>query len=218
MTHKRARLHAIVFDLDGTLVDSTSEIYSAICAVLDSRGAPSLDYQDVLPMIGHPPETFFTGRLDSHEVRGAVVDFRRHLELNVGTSCQVFDGTIEVLDTCRELGIRVAVATNKSDRLANVVLSHLGIISFFEAVVGTDGVPPKPAPDGVLHAMRLMSADRGVMVGDTALDIEAGRAAGLVTVGMSHGPSRGEGLQSADYAFSGMPDLRNWLKRTGATW
>ena len=197
----------VVFDLDGTLIDSLSEIHAAVVLTLEERTIEAVSIQEIALLVGQPPATFFAGRVEPSQVAEAVSRFRFHLEGIAGTQARIYDGTIDVLEFLVSRDIPMAVASNKSNRLAECVIDRMGLSKYFAVVQGTDGLKSKPAPDVVLKALGLLGRLDGYMIGDTLADVEAGRAAGLKTIGIGHGPGRGTGLERADFRVSDMPDL-----------
>jgi AHBA synthesis associated protein len=96
----------------------------------------------------------------------------------------VFDGVLELLLTLRTRGLRLAIATGKSGPRARSLLDNLGLLPFFEHVIGSDEVArPKPAPDIVRHALNLLDvpAERAIMVGDAPTDLASARGAGVAS-------------------------------------
>lgn len=204
-----ARTFGLVFDLDGTLVDSTSEIHQAVSMTLQEWNLPPCDAEEISGLIGQPPAEFFRRSISRSELDRAVHSFRVNLENVLGSESTLFEGTLDLLNECKGQGIPLGIASNKSNRLAQLVAEKMGIDTCFGVIVGTDGIPSKPSPDVVLKAMNSLSLKNGLMIGDTSADITAGRAAGLRTIGITHGPGKGVGLSDADYV---VPDMRSLLE------
>jgi phosphoglycolate phosphatase len=104
--------------------------------------------------------------------------------------------TLERLGPLRRRGLKLAVATTKKTDTALRVVRELGLERFFDAVLGTDGIPHKPAPDLLLLCARTVgaTAQGGLMIGDTVHDLQAGRAAGMRTCGAAWGTTGAAGL------------------------
>lgn len=193
----------VVFDLDGTLVDSSAEIHGALrvalAAILAEQESPQADEAAVKRGChGLPLEVFFRRarpRASAQTLHELAAAYRRHYDQHLLHRTRPFPGVIEGLSRLQALRhphLRLAVATTKPSAVARLVTDGLGLTGFFAEVQGSDGLPYKPDP-AVLHALfaRLGGRPRlGVMVGDTDHDIHAGRAAGLRTcaVGWSEVP------------------------------
>jgi phosphoglycolate phosphatase-like HAD superfamily hydrolase len=188
----------IIFDLDGTLVDSATEIHEAAVATSKANGlnVPSLDY--IRTMTGSPPRLFFLDHgCEEANVDRLVADFRSHLAAHAGNPSCVFPGVMPLLQWLNQQAVRMSLATTKPTELATILLNRYGMAHFFSHIQGTD--PPqrhKPHPD-ILHAcMALSDADNTAMVGDTIFDVEAAHNAGIDSIGVSSGAHSPEQLAS----------------------
>lgn len=177
-----SRTRAVIFDLDGVLVDSFEvmrEAFTVAYAEIVGQGeAPFEEYSrhlgryfpDIMRIMGLPPEMEGTFVRESYRLAHRVT---------------VFDGVVELVRTLRERGLRLAVATGKSGPRARSLLDVLGMLSMFDHVIGSDEVAnPKPAPDIVLHALdRLgLGPTEAMMVGDAVTDLASATAAGVTAV------------------------------------
>lgn len=174
-----------IFDLDGTLVDSVEDIRLAANTVREQRGERILSSAEITPLIGHPAAMLFEDL--TSDISEMVRDFRKHLADISGTHTRVFPCVETILTTLRDLGWILAVATNKPSGLARTVLARTNLLEFFAIVQGADDLPPKPAPDIVLAALGPNPWPQAVMIGDTTMDVLAGRACGLLTVAVVSG-------------------------------
>lgn len=178
---------ALVFDLDGTLVDSRDDIASACNAALVALGLPPLPAPAIRPMIGDGARALIvralraSGRADDEaEVEAALAAYAEHYAANPCTRTTLLPGARRVL----ALGLPAAVVTNKLRSVTDLVLERLGLAGAFTSVVGGGDGPLKPSPDGVLAALRAMGvrAAEAWMIGDGPQDVLAGRAAGCRTI------------------------------------
>jgi phosphoglycolate phosphatase len=193
------RYSHIIFDLDGTLVDSASEIHEAAVAVCSSYGLtiPSLDY--IRRMTGAPPRLFFLdhgcGEADA-EVR--VTEFRSYLAAHAGNPAFVFPDVLPLLEELKQRSTLVSLATTKPTELATTLIERYGLAPFFFHIQGTD--PPlqhKPHPD-ILHACMDKSGPiTAVMIGDTVFDVEAAHGAGIDSVAVCSGAHSPDQLAAA---------------------
>lgn len=193
----------VIFDLDGTLVDSASEIHEAAAAVCSAYdlSIPSIAY--IREMTGSPPRLFFLDHgCDEADVEARVAKFRAHLAANAGDPGCVFPAVLPVLEHLHQHSIRISLATTKPTELAASLLARYGLSSYFAHVQGTD--PPlqhKPHPD-ILHAcMKRATPGPVVMVGDTIFDVEAAHNAKIDSIAVSTGAHSSERLAGARPTF-----------------
>lgn len=185
----------IIFDLDGTLVDSASEIHEAAVAISQVHGleVPSLEY--IRTMTGSPPRLFFLDHgCEEASADQLVGEFRSYLANHAGNPACVFPDAVPLLDLLSQHSVRTSLATTKPTKLAATLLERYGLASFFSHIQGTD--PPqqhKPHPD-ILHAcMERTATGSTAMVGDTIFDVEAAHNAGIDSIAVccgAHGPDK----------------------------
>jgi len=192
-----ARARGIVFDLDGTLVDSLPDIVGAFRDAFVELDLPPPPAAAVRELIGLPLEEMYGALAPSERVAELATAYRRIYPRRFTRNTRPFPGVPEALATLRARGFRLAVATTKRSDMARRLVAALGLEDAVDAVQGTDGFPHKPAPDVVWRALAAVDADGLWMVGDTVHDIEAGRAAGLATYAVTWGTHDEERLRAA---------------------
>lgn len=194
---------AVLFDLDGTLVDSLPELYEGVRRAMIDLGHQSPSKEPVRDMIGRGVQVLVQRILDSQslptdaESREALLQLLiKHWGDTAGEYTEFFPGTIEGIKALRAAGIKVGLVTNKWHDLAVEFLEHQGILSLFDVIVAGDDCPRnKPAPDMLEKAMRDLGVtkEESIMVGDSRNDALAARAAGvreaLVETGYNEGVS-----------------------------
>jgi phosphoglycolate phosphatase len=195
----RAVRRAVVFDLDGTLIDSLPDIVWSFRAAFEAEGLPAPAEADVRARIGPPLEEMAAAFVSDAARVAAVCDAYRSIYPRHFTErTRPFPGVVEVLAELRRRDWLLAVATTKRTAMARELVEALGLDAFLDHVQGSDGLPHKPAPDVVLAALAALSADGAWMVGDTVTDLQAGRAAGLRTYGVSWGTHDAARLAEAE--------------------
>jgi HAD superfamily hydrolase (TIGR01509 family) len=177
------RPQAVLFDLDGTLVDSLLAIGTAMSAALKEFGH-HIDVATIIPQIGAPMPVLAAELTGASEDEAEQIN-ERYLSLYYDDFIQTikpFDGATELLDRLSAAGIALGVVTNKIEHGAHMMVEIQGWKPTFDVVVGRDTTArPKPWPDGTLHGLQVLGAtpDQAALVGDTDFDMGAGRDAGL---------------------------------------
>lgn len=212
---------AILFDLDGTMVDSAPDIVAAANRMLDELNARALPFQTVRDFIGKGVPNLVRRVLEASNLAGTVDEdhaltmFHRHYRNTNGHFGRVFPGVREGLVKLQQAGYQLGCVTNKPFALTESLLESTGLAAFFDAVVGGDSIPQmKPAPEPLLHACRQMQADPAscVLVGDSGVDVAAARAAGMPVYIVRYGypgPGGHQGMQCDGLidSFNELPDL-----------
>ena len=178
---------AIVFDLDGTLVDSFDDISAAFRRSFHVLGCDPPDVAAVKAMIGKPLTDMYAPWAPPERIADLVAEYRRDYSERCADLTRPFPGIVGLLAALRERGHALAVATTKTTWMAQTVVGKVGLAGMLDHVQGTDGFPHKPAPDVVDHALAGVGRAGSWMVGDTDFDIGAGRAAGLRTCAVTWG-------------------------------
>lgn len=188
-----ARFQHLIFDLDGTLVDTRADLAAAANCMLERFGLPAQSVEQVGAHIGHGPRVLverILGPAHAHLAAEGFAVFMDSYARHVADQSVVYPGIRRVLATAQARGAVLSVLTNKPQAASRALLSGLGLLPFFSVVVGGDTLPkPKPDPIGVWHVRRLSAVplDRTVLIGDSSIDIQTGRAAGILTCGVGWG-------------------------------
>ncbi len=181
------KTEAILFDLDGTLVDSNKLIIDSFKHTM-SVFFPEQDWSDgsVMKMIGPSLFESFGWFTDSLEQINAMIDtYRNYYVKNEFSTITIYPHVKETLALLVQRGYHLAVVTTKFMVSALPSLKHFDILCYFEQVVSLDEISkPKPDPEPMLYALDKMHCQTGIMIGDHPSDILSGKAAGLATCGV----------------------------------
>ena len=189
---------AIVFDLDGTLIDSAPDIAHALNRATAKRGISPFDLEQVKEMIGGGVpklvERALVARgLPPDGLMPLVQDFIVFYRENLTTNTRVYDGARELLEQLRGEGRKLGLCTNKQHELTVEILEQLDLTKYFSSVAGErQGRPKKPDPTPLLEVVAELGASPrdALMAGDSEADVACARAAGIPVLVVDFGYSR----------------------------
>lgn len=188
-----APLEAVIFDLDGTLVDSVPLCLSIINAMLEERGsARRIAYAEALPFASLGGFALITGLLGAECTDGEadLAVFRARYAVTVTPPESVYRGAGDMLADLRQAGLKLAVCSNKPQILCEKVLADLGLAQHFSVVVGsTAHLPAKPAPDMLDQVLRqlCLAPRQCLLVGDSEVDVALAATRGMDCLFVEHG-------------------------------
>ncbi len=184
--------YTILFDLDGTLIDSVELILRSKTYAFESRGLAAPSDAEWLRWLGTPLRDTFERFADSPaEVDRFIAAYREFQLEHHDRLLRPYAGASETLEALRDAGHPIGIVTSKSVELSERGLDHVGLLEFVETIVGADSTEKhKPDPEPVLLGLERLgaSADRALFVGDSVHDMYAGNAAGVATVAALWGP------------------------------
>ena len=183
-------MKTLVFDLDGTLIDSAGDLRSAANRMLADLSLPALDRETVITFIGRGVEVLVRRALDHSGAPpdpaardAALAAFRRYYAEDLTGQTRPYPGVMRALDLFREAGFRMAVCTNKPEAPARDLCDHLGLSPYFDAVVGGDTLAvKKPDPAPLHRAFELLGSDGSggdFYIGDSETDWLTAKAANV---------------------------------------
>lgn len=190
---------AIVFDLDGTLVDSAADIAAALNSLLAAERLPACSVEETIGLVGGGISSLVErafkarGSLSGRDLSRLVARYSELYRGSLTAHTREYTGVSRLLRRLRASGIQLALCTNKDQSLAETIASDLSLGEFFDVVVGGNpGRPQKPSPLPLLHAISLLGVrpNQTIMVGDSIADIRCADAAGVAFLGVSFGYSR----------------------------
>ena len=201
----------VVFDLDGTLVDSVPDLTAALNRLMPPRGLAAFDAAAVTGMVGDGVKALLDR---AFAARGRVTDdvamaeFLADYTANAATLTRLYPGVVAALTLLRDAGWRMAVCTNKPQAPARAILETLGIMPFFAALGGGDSFAVrKPDPGHLAATLAAAGGDpaRSVMIGDHHNDIHAAHGVGAKAIWAAWG--YGRDVDGSDAVASGFPAL-----------
>lgn len=212
------------FDLDGTLFDTKADLAAALNHALAQDGRPALSVEAVEPMVGRGTRFMLqqgleaTGGADAETAKRLYADLLDYYDANIANGTTIYPGLIDALDLLAGRGVKLAIVTNKLERLAAKLVAALGMTDRFACLIGGDTVGvSKPAPEPILEMVRRCGGGRAAFVGDSIFDTQAARNASVPSVAVSFG-FRANALEElgADVVIDHYAELVPALERLGA--
>ena len=215
------RPKALLFDLDGTLLDSVSNILKANRETFDLMKLRLSD-EDSRNAIGIPLEVQ-ARRFAGDRAEEFIETYRQVFRKYADNEARLFPGAVEALDRVRSRGCLTALVTSKNSRATQRVLGKSGLDGRFDVVITADDVTnPKPHPEPILKALEVLDVRPGeaVFVGDSLFDVEASNLAGVRMIGVSWGAKTREELMAGSVAAAAdtWEELVTWLDAEPQPW
>ena len=197
----RAPGPAVLFDLDGTLVDSIDLIVAAALNAFACRPGPSPSEAQIRNTIGRPlPTTFGPWLVDDNDLPFLISKYREYQLEHHDRLTNAYDGIMDAVVGLHTAGCRMAIVTSKVGFMAERALVHTGLASYMQCVIASDSTTKhKPDPEPVLVALERLGAgpEESIFVGDSPYDMQAARAAGVHALGVSWGAFTEDALLEA---------------------
>jgi pyrophosphatase PpaX len=209
------KLTTILFDLDGTLIDTNELIISSFLHTLEQYQPGKYKRDDVLPFLGPTLHETFAS-VDPEKVEEMIVTYRAFNISNHDMLVTEFNGVYETVRTLKENGYKLGIVTTKVMNVVEKGLKLSRLDEFFDVVVALDHVQkPKPDPEPILLALKQLGStpEEAIMVGDNHHDIVGGKNAGTMTAGVSWSIKGRDYVASfdPDYLLENMADLLDIL-------
>ena len=217
-------LRAILFDLDGTLLDTAPDMVGALNALRQEQSLAPLPYETLRSAVSHGSARMVKVGFPDSDAESSFALQRRFLEIYRGAisrETQLFPGMQTVLKELALWGLKIGIVTNKPGWLTTPLLGELGLLPLFACVVSGDSVAQrKPHPLPLLHAAELAQVRTGecIYVGDAERDVQAAHAAAMPALVANYGYLGADEDSSAwggDGYLTGPLDLLEWLKSSG---
>ena len=209
------QIKLIIFDLDGTLVDTSGDITNALNYALKPYGLRDLTVEDTIKMVGEGITRLIEKLLESERIQMRDTVIKRFLDYYSEHLVDFSTPYPHVRETLEKLNdYKKAVISNKREYLSTRLLDKLDLLKYFDLVVGSDTTSErKPSAIPVIYVFTKLGVnpDQSIIVGDSNYDIEAGKKAGLKTVAVTYGYRERQYLIDADYIIDSMKDLLTLL-------
>ncbi|WP_261131933.1 pyrophosphatase PpaX [Bacillus sp. Marseille-Q3570] len=210
------KIDTILFDLDGTLINTNDLIISSFTHTLEQFKPQQYSRDDIISFIGEPLVDSFK-RVDETSVAEMVRTYKEHNLAHHEEYVHAFEGVAYTVKTLHEKGFKLGIVTTKMRDAVELGLEITGLGEYFTTIVTLDDVErAKPDPQPVIRALDKLQSDTAsaIMVGDSRYDIEAGKNAGTLTAAVSWTIKGRENLERSepDYMLEKMPDLLNVLE------
>lgn len=210
---------AAIFDLDGTLLDSIDDLTDALNAMLRESGFPTHGREQVKKFVGDGVSLLVSRALPQGQAQHTKGAVRRFLEIyknNMQNKTRPYDGMVEVLHELKGAGIKLGVASNKPHNAVTELVPAI-FSDIFDAAVGEgDSVLPKPNPDMIFNVLDVLSTPAGqaLYIGDSEVDMQTAKAAGVTGVGCTWGFRDAGALKDAgaDYLIDSPKELLKFFK------
>ena len=214
-------IRLIIYDLDGTLIDSTEAIVETFNRVMDEQGEPNCSKTMIREMIGLPLTEMFRRVLPADKQSIVQACWNRYIEIysDIGPrKTKILPNVLETLARFKDVGYLQSIATTKRSDVASHLLGKLNLLHYFDLVLGINNVTsPKPAPDIIDLTLRRLGVEpnEAVFIEDTTIGLEAGKRGGVYTIGVTTGTHDRERLATLhpDYIVDSLEELTHLLMR-----
>lgn len=216
------RARTIIFDVDGTLVDSAVDIHSALNHGLSLAGCGAIDFESSRRLIGLGLERSLKSvleqqgyRLEARELARIEAECAAYYDAHVVEQTRLYPGVADTLEALRRSGAALGICTNKRPQPTTRILSALGIAAHFGVMIARGSLPEsKPHPAPLLAAIRALGgrSESAAMVGDNAIDIDCARAAAVAAIVVTYGYSERPAAElGADHVVNHFSELSSVL-------
>ena len=208
---------ALIFDLDGTLVDTAPDLLGALNAILIAEGRPPADHADLRHLVGFGARAMMAeafkrsgAEMDPARLPALIDDYIAHYRKHIAVASRPFPHVEETLARLKGQGARLGVLTNKPQELTDLLLPEIGLDKYFTAIHGAGRYGyNKPDARVFHHVVDELGGGPAVMIGDSATDVATARAAGspvvLVSFGYTPEPARTLGADAVVDDFAEIP-------------
>ncbi|MBI2931176.1 MAG: HAD-IA family hydrolase [Planctomycetes bacterium] len=201
------RYDTVIFDLDGTLIDTADDIAASMASAMASQGLPVPSRKAVVAAVGGGVGKLIERLVGEPAKRSAVLSgFMEHYGAHLLDHTRLYPGVAETLDALA--GVAMAIVTNKPLSFSRRILEGLGIARYFRVVYGGDSLPVhKPDPAAVRQVLRELGGTRALFVGDSGIDVQTAKNAGIPCCAVMYGYHKPGELDGAAFRIRRFSDL-----------
>ena len=206
----------VIFDLDGTLIDTIGDLAAAVENALSRNGFPGHSVEEYRKMVGHGIRNLVTRALPEGVSEGTIdtvlSDFVEYYTAHIDVLSRPYPGIHQLLRKLNEAGVRISVASNKFQAGTEMLIKRFfPDVPFVKILGNAPGLPLKPDAAVVRLAMDAAETSRGVLVGDSATDIRTAHNAGIPAIAVSWGFRPKSDLEAAEAVADSVDDLSNLI-------
>ena len=190
---KKNNIKAVIFDLDGTLLNTLEDLTDSVNASLGQFGFPTRKIEEVRTFVGNGIHKLIERAVPEgsteNEIENVFDAFREHCLVHCQDKTKPYDGILSMLDTLKQKGYALAIVSNKADAAVKKLAADYFPKQITVAIGEKEGVKRKPAPDSVYEALRELGVEKGdaIYVGDSDVDIATAKNAGLPCISVTWG-------------------------------
>lgn len=183
------KYQCIIWDIDGTLLNTQEGLVSAYMYTIKKLALPTKTAQEITHFIGPVPQNVFKDKfgMSAEKAQNAADIFRERYKNNDLLKACLYDGIVDVLQVLKKEGIKQAVATNKRQDYASDICHYFQLDEYCFPILGPDNISSKSKADLIRECMKSLNVNTAVMVGDTNSDKEAANQAGIDFIGVNYG-------------------------------
>lgn len=204
-------IKTVIFDLDGTLLNTLEDLKDAANFALSEFGYPKRSLEEIRCFVGNGVRKLIERAVPEacENIDECLCIFKNNYSENMCNNTVPYNGILKILKDLQDNGVKIGVVSNKFDSaVKELCKKYFG--NLVDIAVGqSDDVPKKPAPDGVLKAMKELGADKNstVYIGDSEVDVQTAKNSGLPCIGVTWGFRNKNDLQGADYIIDNPCDI-----------
>lgn len=209
-------IDAVIFDLDGTLLNTLEDLKNSTNYALNELGFPKRSLEEVRCFVGNGVRKLIERAVpqscDKETTERCLEIFKKNYSENMYNNTAPYNSILEILKDLRSNGLKIGVVSNKFD-LAVKELCKKYFEDLVDIAIGqADDVPKKPAPDGVLKAIKQLGAQNVVYVGDSEVDVQTAKNADIPCIGVTWGFRDRKNLEGADFIIDEPHDIINIIR------
>lgn len=209
-------IDTVIFDLDGTLLNTLEDLRNSTNFALSEFGFPKRSLEEVRSFVGNGVRKLIERAVpqscDKETTEKCLEIFKKNYSENMYNNTAPYNSILEILKDLRNNGLKIGVVSNKFDSAVKELCKKY-FEDLIDIAIGQAGdVPKKPAPDGVLKAIKLLGAENIVYIGDSGVDVQTAKNANIPCIGVTWGFRDKKDLKGADFIIDNPHDIINIIR------